>query len=387
MASAQTFTTLLNFDGTNGLYPTFGPLVQATNGSLYGTTGRPGGYGTIYKITPGGALTTLHTFDPADRADPGAWLIQATNGDLYGATAQGGVNNGGTIFRITPAGAPTTLYSFCAQTYCADGGDPVGGLIHAADGDLYGTTTLGGANLGGTVFKITPAGALTTFYSFVGPGNPSSGLLQAGNGDFYGTSVAGGTNACGTIFKITPAGALTTIHNFNLGDGCNPNVALIQATNGVLYGTTIGGGPTAPAFGTIFEITSAVLTTLQGFDGTDGAYINGLVQDTNGSIYGMASFGGPSNDGTVFKLSLGLAPFVKTLPGYGPVGRRVQILGSDLTGATSVTFNGVPAVFTVVSASEISTTVPAGATKGKVELITPGGTLVSNVVFGVPSAE
>jgi uncharacterized repeat protein (TIGR03803 family) len=164
VSTAQTLTTLVNFDGTNGAYPYYGSLVQATDGNLYGTTlGVPGAYGTVFRITPAGALTVLHSFDSTDGASPTAWLIQATNGYLgylYGTTTQGGANSGGTIFRITPGGALTTLYSFCAQTSCADGQDPVAGLVQAADGRLYGTTLLGGANGSGTVFEITPAGAL-----------------------------------------------------------------------------------------------------------------------------------------------------------------------------------------------------------------------------------
>jgi hypothetical protein len=110
------------------------------------------------------------------------------------------------------------------------------------------------------------------------------------------------------------------------------------------------------------------------------------VQDTNGKLYGTTQAGETQAtlDGTVFSLSLGLAPFVKTLPTVGPVGSAVKILGSDLTGATSVTFNGVPAAFTVVSVREISTAVPTGATTGKVEVVTSSGTLVSSVGFAVP---
>jgi len=436
LSPAQTFTTLANFDGTDGAYPFYGPLLQATNGSLYGTTaGVPGTFGTIFKITPDGALTGLHSFSSTDGAFPTAWLIQATNGYVYGTTSQGGANNGGTIFRITPAGALTTLYSFCAQTNCADGQDPLAGLlqagngmlygttfqggaygwgaifeitpagaftvlhsfnffdgegiepgaglVQAADGHLYGTTSLGGANQKGTIFKITPSGAFTTLYSFhETDGESPNGLVQATNGDFYGTTNGGGIGGYGTVFKITPAGTLTTIHNFNMIDGAYPYAALMQATNGALYGTTSASGN---GWGTIFEIKSDGLTTLHSFVGTDGSFLLGsLVQDTDGSLYGAADAGGSSGYGTVFKLSMGLGPFVKTLPGHGLVGSRVKILGSDLTGATSVTFNGVPAVFTVVSAREISTTVPSGATTGKVEVVTPSGTLVSNVGFFVP---
>lgn len=183
---------------------------------------------------------------------------------------------------------------------------------------------------------------------------------------------------------MTPAGALTTIHNFTLTDGAYPYAALAQATNGTLYGTTSAGGN--PGDGTIFEIPSAGLTSLHSFNGIDGSFILGsIAQDTNGILYGTANSGiGTSGYGTVFKLNVGLAPFVKTLPTVGLVGSTVKILGSDLTGATSVTFNGTPTAFTVVRASEIIAKVPTGATTGKVEVVTPSGTLVSNVAFVVP---
>jgi uncharacterized repeat protein (TIGR03803 family) len=441
IAPAQTFKTLVNFDGTNGAFPAYGSLVQATNGDLYGATQEGGAtnYGTIFKITPSGVLTTIHSFDLTDGATPVAGLVQATNGDLYGTTANGGAYGGttnfsGTIFKITPAGILTTLYSFCAQTNCADGADPAAGLIQASDGDLYGTTQSGGANNEGTIFKLTLGGALTTLHSFdwADGAEPVGGLLQATNGDLYGTTYHGGANNEGTVFKLTLSGALTTLHVFDGTDGAWPNAGLVQATNGDLYGTTMEGGPShdgsifkitpagalttihnfhaddgaypfgliqatngvlygatsaggADDIGTIFEITSAGVTTLHSFSGPDGWTPEaGLLQDTNGDFYGTTQEGGTNGDGTIFRLSLGLAPFVKTLPTVGLVGSPVKILGSDLTGATSVTFNDVPAAFTVVSAREISTTVPTAATTGKVEVVTPSSTLVSNVGFAVP---
>jgi uncharacterized repeat protein (TIGR03803 family) len=356
---------------------------------LYGTAYQGGLYndGTIFRITPQGALTTLHNFAGSDGAGPGGGLVQAADGDLYGTTAHGGAfGNWGTIFKITPAGALTTLHSFDG----ADGGGPQAPLIQASDGDLHGTTYQGGASDDGTIFKITPAGALTVLHSFDWTDGAvlTAGLVQATNGDFYGTTNRGATNDSGTVFKITPAGALTTLHIFSGSDGAYPDGGLIQATNGNLYGTTVGGGGASNCTcGTIFEISPAGLTTLQSFDGSGGVFPYArLVQDTNGKLYGTTQAGETQAtlDGTVFSLSLGLAPFVKTLPTVGPVGSAVKILGSDLTGATSVTFNGVPAAFTVVSVREISTAVPTGATTGKVEVVTSSGTLVSSVGFAVP---
>src|ERR1017187_6983671 len=361
-------------------------------------------------VLPARTFTTLHSFDGTDGGQPRAGLVQATNGDLYGTTGSGGVNNNaecpyfgtgcGTVFKITPSGTLTTLYSFCAQSGCTDGYYPNAGLVQATNGDLYGTTAYGpncpGVGPGcGTVFKITPNGALTTLYSFgsqTGGGtNPTAGLVQASNGDFYGTTLNCGAGGNCTVFKITPCATLTTLYSFcsqsACTDGSSPQSALVQATNGDLYGTTGYGGN---GYGTIFKITpSGELTTLYSLCSqsacTDGEYlVAALVQDTNGTFYGTTSSGGANGDGTVFSMSVGLGPFVETQTTSGKVGAAVKILGSDLTGATSVSFNGTAATFTVVSRYLITTTVPAGATTGKVQVVTPSGTLSSNVPFRVP---
>src|ERR1017187_7434224 len=402
-----TLTTLYSFCPQSGCTDGAGPqagLVQAANGDLYGTTygGGTNGYGTVFKITPGGTLTTLYSFcfqsGCTGGVEPYAGLVQAANGDLYGTTAYGGANRGGAIFKITPGGTLTTLYSFCPGG-CTDGSYPYAGLVQAANGDLYGTTSNGGANSGGgTVFKITPSGTLTTLYSFcsqgVYPGGtdaliPDAGLVQAANGDFYGTTYSGGANGRGTVFKITPSGTLTTLYSFcsqtNCADGNDPYSGLVQATNGDFYGTTVSGGATGT--GTVFKITpTGELTTLYSFcsqtNCTDGAAPDPeLAPGTNGDFYGATSEGASNNGGTVFRLSVGLGPFLKPRPPYGKVGAAIKILGTNLTGAASVSFNGTAAVFTVVSPSLITTTVPAGASSGKVQVVTPGGTLSSNASF------
>src|ERR1039458_8611686 len=224
-----------------------------------------------------------------------------------------------------PAQTLTTLYSFCSQSGCPDGYSPYAGLVQATNGDLYGTTYFGGTGNGGTIFKIAPGGTLTTLYSFCSQtncadgGGPYAGLVQATSGDFYGTTALGGTGGWGTVFKITPGGTLTTLYSFCSQTNC-----------------TDGATPYA-----------------------------GLVQDTNGDFYGTTTHKGGAASGTVFSLSVGLGPFVETRPPYGKVGAAVKILGTNLTGAASVSFDGTAAVFTVVSSSEITTTVPAGASSGK----------------------
>src|ERR1022692_2567536 len=408
-----TLTTLYSFCSqsgcTDGAAPYAG-LVQAANGDLYGTTqygGTNGDYGTVFKITPSGTLTTLYSFcsqtNCADGDEPVAGLVQAANGDFYGTTGGGGANvYYGTVFKITPSGTLTTLYNFCSQSGCTDGGNPDAGLVQAANGDLYGTTYDAGTNGQGTVFKITPSGTLTTLYSFCPQsgctdGHPDAGLVQAANGDFFGTTYYGGARLYGgTVFKITPSGTLTPLYRFCSQSGCpdgeHPYAGLIQGTHGDLYGTTADGGANlygGSYGGTVFKITpSGTLTTLYSFcsqtNCADGELPGpGLVQDTNGDFYGTTQVGGSNNDGTVFRLSVGLGPFVKIQPPSGKVGAAVKILGTNLTGATSVSFNGTVAVFEVVSSSEITTTVPAGASSGKVQVITPSGTLSSNASFRV----
>jgi uncharacterized repeat protein (TIGR03803 family) len=410
-ASGKT-TTLLSFDGTDGEEPA-ATLVQGTDGNFYGTTQFGGandvctnvygeeGCGTMFKITPSGTLMTLYSFcslsNCMDGANPKAALIQTTDGNLYGTTQFGGGSTAckegcGTVFKITRSGTLTTLHSFDST----DGATPSAGLVQATDGNFYGTTEGGGLDSRGTVFKITPSGTLKTLYSFDGTDGeePEGDLVQATDGNFYGTTTSGGANFEGMIFKITPNGTLTTLHSFDFTDGEFPIAGLVQGTDGNFYGTTESGG--GVGLGTIFELTpSGTLTTLHSFCSdypscTDGnGPTAGLIQGTDGNFYGTTLDGGPNDNacsigcGTVFSLSVGLGPFVETEPTSRRVGKHVKILGTNLTGSTSVSFNGTAASFTVVSASEITTTVPTGATTGTVMVVTPNGTLSSNVPFRV----
>lgn len=463
-AQSQTFTLLYSFQGTAsnyGAYPL--GLVQGTDGNLYGVTGAGGNdfdSGVFFKIsTSGNEKLICYFYDPgacrdlqapsanlilgtngnfygvaldsevfslskaaklkvlytyANGANSQAPLVLASNGDFYGVTKNGGVNNNcygtcGSVFKMTASGKLTTLYSFCSvfqNGICLDGAEPEFALVQGGDGNLYGTTSVGGndgVNDGyGTIFKITPAGALTTIYNFPGFTQSSSALVEGADGNFYGTTADGGSGtygAGGTFFTVTSGGDLTTLYSFcnqqNCADGEQPaNIYL--ATDGNFYGITWFGGVGNNNQGTIFQITpGGTLTTLHNFDGTDGSGPNGggtLMQDTNGTFYGTMQEGGiswPCDSivcvGTIFSLDTGLGPFVKTLPTSGKVKAAVKILGTDLTGATSVTFNGTAATFKVVSSSEITTNVPIGATSGVVQVVTSGGTtLTSNAVFQVP---
>jgi uncharacterized repeat protein (TIGR03803 family) len=442
IADAQTFNSLVSFNVVNGAGPGIMSLVQGTDGNLYGTTGGGGStdiYGEIFNITPSGTLTVMHSFLGADGSFSVGGVIQASDGNFYGTTEEGGAYGPwGTVFKMTPDGALTTLHSFCAQTSCTDGQQPDAGLVEGTNGNLYGTTQLGGAHGSGTIFKITSGGKLTTLYSFCSQANCADGyspdaslvrgadgnvygttintffritpagkfttiytfsgsdgiysaLIQAKDGNFYGVADSGGTKNAGTVFKITTAGVLTTLYNFcSLAlctDGNGPYGSLVQATDGNFYGTTYGGG--AKSDGTVFKITpKGSLTSLYSFcpqtECTDGQWpYGGLVQATDGTFYGTTSSGGTDSEGTVFSLSTGLGPFVETRPAFGAAGSSVKILGTNLSGATRVTFNGKVASFKVVSGSEITTTVPQGATTGTVKVTTPTETLSSNVAFRV----
>jgi uncharacterized repeat protein (TIGR02543 family) len=315
ITSTGTLTTLYSFcaqDGcTDGENP-YAAVVQGTDRNFYGTTFNGGfnGTGTVFKISPTGTLTTLWDFcsqnDCTDGGGPQAGLVQGTDGNLYGTTSTDGNYGYGTVFKITPSGALTTLYSFCTQSDCTDGATPVAGLVQGTDGNFYGTTSSGGAKNEGTVFKITPEGTLNTLYSFTGGtdgATPVAGLVQGTDGNFYGTTFSGGVGS-GTVFKITPEGTLNTLYSFGGGrDGWGPDGGLVQATDGNFYGTTSSGGTTNE--GTVFRITPAgTLTTLNSFDGADGAEPQGvLVQATDGNFYGTTVIGGTNHDGTVFRLS------------------------------------------------------------------------------------
>jgi uncharacterized repeat protein (TIGR03803 family) len=381
---------------TDGANPYSG-LALATDGNFYGTTGSGGieYYGTIFKITPEGKLTTLHSFtDGTDGAQPIAGLVQATDGNFYGTTYKGGDWGFGTVFKITPSGTLTMLHSFCAQLGCPDGSDS-NGLVEATDGNLYGTTRGGGISDGGTVFKITLQGKLTTLHSFsVSQGNPEGALIQATDGNLYGTTTgASEFNVYGTVFKITPEGILTLLYLFKGdGGGAFPAAGLIQGTDGNLYGTTYQESGDV-GYGTVFDITpSGTLTELHTFLGADGAYPeSALLQATNGTFYGTTVGGGGATEcghkslgcGTVYSLDMGLGPFVAFVRAGGKVGETGPILGQGFTGTTSVSINGIPASFTVVSDTFIEATVPQGATTGYVTVVTPSSTLTSNVPFRV----
>ncbi len=357
-------TILHSFTGPDGVHPSAG-LTQATDGSLYGTTSGAGllDYGTIFRITLGGAFTVLHRFTGPDGKWPHAALIQASDGNFYGTTYLGGTSESGTVFRLTPSGVFTTLHNFTGL----DGWGPHAGLIQASDGNFYGTTTNGGTSNKGTVFRLTPSGVLTTLHNFAGPDgeSPFASLIQASDGSFYGTTYWGGASDRGTVFRLTPSGVLTTLHNFTGTDGWSPYAGLTQAVDGTLYGTTASGGTSG--HGTVFQLSlNGVLTTLHNFTGgSNGANpMSAPIQGTDGNLYGTSS-------GTVFKLSAGgefTTFLVLTSPeGSNPTASPIQANDGNLYGTTSKGgSNNAGTVFRLTPSGTLTTlhsfTGPDGAT-------------------------
>jgi uncharacterized repeat protein (TIGR03803 family) len=358
------------------------------------------GAGTVFKITPAGKLITLYNFCSqsgcVDGLNPDAPVFQGTDGNFYGTTKLGGkhgcggCHGAGTAFKITPAGKLTTIYNFCAQSNCDDGANPTTGLVQGTDGNFYGTTLDGGTKGAGTVFKMTPKGVLTTLYNFCSLSgctdgiNPFGALVQGTDGNFYGTTDGDDSNN-GTVFKITPAGKLTTLADFKVsGDNAVPLAGLVQGTDGNFYGSAFTNFPNGNCCGGVFKLTPAgKYTVIHQFVGTDGDGPYGLFQYTGGALYGVTAAGGTANIGTVFDVSVGLKPFVELLPNNGKVGKTIDILGQGFTGATGVSFDGVAATFNNVSDTYLTAVVPAGALTGTVTVTTFTTSYKSSKIFRV----
>jgi uncharacterized repeat protein (TIGR03803 family) len=315
--------------GTDGNSPS-AALILDNSGNLYGTTagGGANGAGTVFKIDTTGTETIVYSFGESatDGGTPVAGLIMDSVGNFYGTTSRGGAHYAGTTFQISPAAAgaytETILYSFGASSTDAEG--PQAGLVMDSAGNLYGTT-LGGGTIGnGTVFKVSP-GASGTYTETIlyscgappEPGESSAGLIMDSAGNLYGTTEDGGANYGGTVFKLSPGASgtytETVLHSFSTGpaDGENPAASLIMDSAGNLYGTTESGG--ANYAGTVFKLSPGASGTYTetilysfGASSTDaGEPHAGLIMDSAGNLYGTTYIGGAYNDGTVFKINLG----------------------------------------------------------------------------------
>ena len=344
-----TLTKLHDFaNGTDDSVPIF-PTLQGQDGNSYGVSVGQyvGQYGAFYKITSAGTFSAPFDFNFGDGSNPNL-PTQGTDGNFYGTTLLGGTpacsgyqSGCGVVYQLTTAGKETVLWNF-KGFFSQDGALPEGALVQGNDGNFYGATREGGdsSRCGGgcgTVFKITPAGALTILHNFTGAPDgayPDTGLTLGTDGNFYGVTSAGGKFNDGSLFEVTPAGVETIVYNFcsvaSCADGFNPETPMVQHTNGKFYGNTTGNS-------------------------------------IGGSVF--------------YSLDMGLKPFAGLVIWSGKVGKTVEILGQGFTGTTKVSFNGTSATFSVVNDTFLTASVPAGATTGFVAVTTPGGVLKSNRKF------
>ncbi len=338
--------TIFTFSGTNGTNPE-GTLIEGNDGNLYGTTRDTTvpaanygfhwfGWGTVFKITTNGSLTTLFRFNQTNGDAPRAGLVVGRDGDLYGTTAGGGPKHLGTVFRFTSIGNLTTIISFDGT----NGSTPIAGLLGREDGTVFGTTFDGGLDYSrfarvpnilrgwGTVFSIDPNGILKTlvFFDRTNGARPSCRLIEGSDGSLYGTTTHGGLlptntldiytgNGSGTVFRILPNRSLITLLVFNGTNGLVPN-ALTMDNSGNLFGSTQCGGNgygvtnnpyygpmIIPGYGTIFRLTKAgQLKTLVQFGGRNGERPSDLILGRDGNFYGFTSQGGFYGKGTLFRL-------------------------------------------------------------------------------------
>ncbi|WP_395741348.1 choice-of-anchor tandem repeat GloVer-containing protein [Prosthecobacter sp.] len=416
MSQGGTMTTLSHFYGTanngvDGNGPQ-GALIQGPNGNLYGTTNTGGttNSGTIFMITPDGTRTTLVNFTGSTGVALGAGSVSkltlGLDGNFYGTTTGGGTTSGnGTVFMMTPAGVFTTLINFTGTSGANLGTSPRG-LMLANDGNFYGLTNTGGTAGLGTIFKMTPAGVLTTLVSFTGTtgaalgSGPNCTLVQGVDGNLYGTTVTGGTLNLGTVFVCTPTGTFTCLVQFSgtvaPALGSSPKGALVQLSDGNFYGTTTTGG-TAGGNGTFFQMTPAgVLTTLVNFTGTTGtAPGNGpqgaLALGVDGSLYGTTSGGGLFNQGTLFKVSTaGLLTTLVNLTSPPVLSKLAQgsegtFFGTTTGGGTSLGF-GTYFTSSIGGAPRILAQLPP--TSGTNAITSRGGLLLGSdgFFYGTSSA-
>lgn len=313
-AGAVTFELLHSFErpGTT----TQAALVQHADGHFYGTaaSGGAANQGAIYRLSSAGVLSTVYALKSTDGAAPTGSLCVGADGELYGAAPSGGANGFGSLFKVSTAGVFTKLADFTGTAGAVKGSVPEA-LVLAADGNFYGTTQAGGSGGFGTVFRMTPAGVVTTLVEFTGttgaaPGYQPLGPLAANGSLLYGVTKAGGSAGLGVIYEITTAGVFRVLGQFTGTAGALPGASAagglyFNSTDGLLYGTTEYGGTNS--FGVAFKISTAVtpvFTVLRHFaDPTGSQPVGTLVKGSDGDLYGMTYLGGTASLGTIYKMT------------------------------------------------------------------------------------
>jgi len=421
LTTSGTFTVLYTFNGTNGSNPSL--AFQGSNGDLYGVTTSGGANtgGTFFLLTTSGTLKTLYSFA---NVSGDIWLpedvILGKDGNYYGVTFNSNVDGtAGALFKLTPSGTLSVVHYF---TETPDGANPTA-LMQGSDGNLYGVTQFGGANGDneGTIYKMTTSGTETILHSVNsssdGGSNPTAVLIEGSDGNFYSTmpncTELGCSNG-GNVFEITPAGTYTTLAVLGKSDGTQPYWGVIQDPNGTFYGVTDGGGTGACSCGVVFSVSNnlSAFAKLESTSGREGAKTGifgrgfgsssvvkfGGVQATtiarSGSTFINAIVPAGALTGAV-TVTTGATTLTSwqtfdvspTFPSFNPtsgvVGTQVTLTGTGLTQTTRVTFNGKSAAFTVNSDTQVTATVPTGATTGKIKVTTDGGSAASTTSFTV----
>src|SRR5580698_2275641 len=322
-ATAQTYTNLYAYPGTDNntsgiTWPSV--LSQGQDGDLYSTIQTNGSYqyGRVYKMSTSGGYTLLYSFcgegSPcaSTGANPTGGVTLGWDGNLWGTTYNGGKDGAGTAFKMTPAGDLTSLYSF---TNGKDDSAPTYTLLQGQDGNMYGVSEAQYEGQYGSFFKLTTKGKISAYPFDYTDGSSPNLPVQGTDLNFYGTTQGGGNAACacGVIYKATAAGKITVLHNFSgyvsstQYDGARPIGILVEGTDGNFYGTTYQGGEYNA--GTVFKITpSGTYTLLHSFSFQAPTYdgqlpIAGLTLGTDGNFYGTTAYGGTQNGGAIFEIT------------------------------------------------------------------------------------
>jgi uncharacterized repeat protein (TIGR03803 family) len=354
--TSQTLSVLYSFSGgTDGQYGN-GYLIRDSAGNLYGTTSSGGSYGqgTVFKLTPSGQESVLHSFSGSpDGAVPHWGLIRDGKGNLYGVTDGGGDSNCGfsggcgIVFKLDSKGNETILYSFPGGNA---GVSPTGAVVRDSSGNLYGLTQLGGSLNGGIVFKLDQHNNETVIHNFAGTDAgpdgafPEGSLIRDSAGNLYGTTSYGGASGWGTVFKVSANGTETILYSFRGGTGgAVPSWGVIRDAAGNLYGTTFLEG--AYDGGVVFKIDSTDKETVLYPFGASGNYDGsppdgGLIRDASGNLYGVAERGGEYAWGTIYKLDPAgteaiLYSFTGGTDGKYPIGSLIRDSAGNLYGATN----------------------------------------------------